>query len=810
MGRTLKVVLAGAAVVLVVVVLVAILGVRLIRKSLPQTEGEISLPILAQPVHVFRDDQGVPHLYAESTVDLYAAAGYVAAQDRLWQMDLTRRAVNGTLSEIFGETTLPTDRFLRVWGLRRIAEKISSQLSAESKSALTAYTTGVNEFMRSHDNALPVEFSMLGYKPAPWRIEDSIGYIRLMGFRLCFSWHFEAALGRAVEQRGLPGALDLFPAVLENTPIIVSDAAAMPWNGQASNAFASLEDFVSDGRAAREFLGFPGAIPGSNSWVVSGSRSKSGKPILANDPHLGLTLPSIWYEMHLVAPGVDVAGVTLAGAPGVVIGHNRAIAWGLTNGMVDDLDFYVERLNPENPEQYFYDGAWRNLETEIETIPIKGGGAETLTIRYTHRGPIVNNVHPVYEKDSTAISMAWTGARVSDELRALLEINRAGRWKDFDNALRYFAVPCQNFVYADSAGNIGYRTGGAIPIRADGKGYLPYAGWEKSGDWIGDIPFDEMPHALNPPSGFVATANNQIVNSSYKYYLSNGWEPSSRIERITELLQAQERHDPASFQRMQTDVLAPHSRRMAPVLLGYLASVELNPMEKNAVQLLRDWDGTEESMSVPATIYNVWFVKFLEMALRDEFSSAAYESYLEWSTLGIRTGEYLLLHPESVLIDDRSTPAVEAASDIVLAAFRESLKYLQETSGPNLGDWQWGRYHTLTISHALGKQKPLDYLFNAGPFAIGGSANTVWKAEYRLTKPYHADVGPSMRQIVDLATPHKSWTVIPGGQSGQRFSEHYKDQIEMWRNGSYREASMNKAQIERTAAQHAVLVPRKE
>jgi penicillin amidase len=801
MSRTLKVVVGSSIAVLSVAMVIAVLGFRLVRKSLPENDGEISLPILSKPVHVFRDKYVVPHLYAESSVDLYAAAGYVAAQDRLWQMDLTRRAVHGTLSEIFGKTTLPSDRFLRTWGLRRIAEKIAPRLSPESKSALAAYAAGVNEFIRTHENALPVEFSILGYKPAPWRMEDSIGYIRLMGFKLCFSWYFEAALGRAVERLGLPAGLELFPAVLENTPVIVAES--LPKISWASR----LDAFLADGLATLEFLGFPGAVPGSNSWAVSGSRSVSGRSMLANDPHLELTLPSIWYEMHLAAPDIEVAGMTLAGVPGVVIGHNRAIAWGLTNGTADDLDFYFERLNPENPDQYFYDGAWRNLETEIETIPVKGDNPETFVIRRTHHGPIISAVHPVYEKDSIAVSMAWTGARLSDDLRAFQQINRAGNWEEFEHALRHFAVPCQNFVYADTAGNIGYRAGGVIPIRRDGRGYLPYAGWENTGEWIGEIPFDEMPHALNPPAGYVATANNQMTSSAYKYYISNGWEPTSRIERITELLQAQSRHDVASFQRMQTDLLSSHARRMLPLLLAHLSSVELNAEEKNVVQLMRDWDGAEEVMSLPAAVYNVWFLKFLEKALRDDLPPADYESYMQWSMLGIRAGEHLLLHPQSAVIDDRATPGVESVAEIVVAAFRETMRYLQETLGPTIGDWQWGRLHALTISHALGKQKPLDYLFNAGPFPIGGSANTIWKAEYRLTKPYHADVGPSMRQIVDLAKPERSWVIVAGGQSGQPFSAHYRDQIELWRDGKYRVASMRRAEIERTAIAHLALLP---
>ena len=801
MSRTLKAVSGGAVFLLLVAIVVVVLGVRLVRKSLPQTDGEISLPMLSKPVQVFRDNDGVPHLFAENSGDLYAAAGYVAAQDRLWQMDLTRRAVHGTLSEIFGETTLPTDRFLRVWGFRRSAGKIAAQLSTESKAALEAYAAGINEFIRTHENALPVEFSMLRYKPAPWRIEDSIGYVRLMGFKLCFSWYFEPALGRAAEQLGMSAALDLFPAVLENTPIIVSESAPLPGWG------SRLDNFLADGMATREFLGLAGAVPGSNSWAVSGGRSVSGKPLLANDPHLELTLPSIWYEMHLVAPDVDVTGVTLAGVPGVVIGHNRAIAWGLTNGMADDLDFYVERLNPDNLEQYFYDGAWRNIETEIETIPVKGGDPQNFIIRYTHHGPIINNVHSAYERDSVAVSMAWTGARVSDDFKAFWQINHAGNWNEFEKALRHYVAPCQNFVYADTAGNIGYRAGGAIPIRRDGKGYLPYAGWETSGDWIGDIPFEEMPHAFNPPEGFVATANNQITNSNYKYYISNAWEPTSRIERITELLRARSRHDVASFHRMQTDVLAPHSRRMLPAMLSHLSSIVLNKTEQDIVRLLRDWDGTEEAVSLPAAVYNVWFVKFLEKALQDDLPPTSYESYMQWSTLGIRAGEHLLMNPASALIDDRSTAATETAGEIVVAAWRDAMKYLQETMGANISDWQWGSFHTLTIAHPLGKQKPLDYLFSAGPYPIGGSANTVWKAEYRLTQPYHADVGPSMRQIVDMKSPEKSWFVIPGGQSGQPFSQHYQDQIELWRHGQYRVVNMNRAAVEKAAVGHLVLLP---
>lgn len=815
MSGRLKAVVGGFSFLLMIIAAIAVLGMRLVKKSLPQTDGEIALSVLARAVHVYRDAYGVPHIFAESAADLYAAAGYVAAQDRLWQMDLTRRAIHGTLSEIFGETTLPSDRFLRTWGFRRIAEKIATQISAESKAALAGYAAGVNEFIRTHENALPVEFSLLRYKPAPWRIEDSIGYVRLMGFKLCFSWYAEAALGRAAEQLGMQSLSELFPAVLENTPVIVAQDAVsdgvtgrglyhVPW---PSGGLSRLDTFVADGLATRALLGLAGAVAGSNCWVVAGSRSASGKPLLANDPHLELTLPSLWYEVHLVAPGIDVTGVTLAGLPGVIIGHNRAIAWGLTNGMVDDIDFYVERLNPDNPDECYYDGGWRAIETETETIPVKGAAPENLVLRYTHRGPIISQVHPVYQKDSIAVSMAWTGFRVSDDIRAILEINRASNWTEFENAVRHFAVPSQNFLYADTTGNIAYRAGGIVPIRRDGKGFLPYAGWERNGDWIGEIPFAEMPHVLNPAAGYIATANNQMVDRHYKYYISNAWEPTSRVERITELLQARPRHDVASFQRMQTDLVSAHARRMLPALLAHLSSAELNETEKDVVQLLRDWDGTEDAMSIAGAVYNVWFVKFLERTLRDDLSEEIWTNYLDWSALGIRAGEYLLAHSGAGLLDDRSTSTAESAREIVLAAFRDALDYLRETIGSSIGDWQWGSLHTLTIRHTLGRQKPLNYLLNAGPFPQGGSANTIWKAEFPLTESYRAEVGPSMRQVVDMATPEKSWFVIAGGQSGQPFGRHYQDQIDLWRQGKYRQVLMARSEIEKTSVERLVLLP---
>ncbi|MDZ7292295.1 MAG: penicillin acylase family protein [candidate division KSB1 bacterium] len=813
MSRSLRIVLGISVILLVIFGAVIVLGMRLVKKSLPQLRGEHKLSVLSQPVTVYRDQYGVPHIFAQNEEDLWRTAGYITAQDRLWQMDLTRRAVRGTLSEVFGEVTLPDDKFLRVWGFHRIARRIAENLSPPSRQMLQAYAEGVNAFIAENHQRLPLEFSILRYKPEPWRIEDSIGYIRLMGFKLNFAWFFEPVLGKVADKYGLPMALEIFPAVLENTPSIIPE---MP------RRFASsLDDFLQLAIHTRSRLGLPVAGLGSNSWAVRGARTTTGKPILANDPHLGLTLPSIWYEMHLVAgaPGketIDVAGVTFPGLPGVVLGHNRVIAWGFTNGMVDDLDFYLEKINPASPDEYWTGSGWKKMEVLEEYIPIKGRDPELFKIYLTVHGPVVNSISDVVRNDSLAVSFRWTGFEPTEDVAALSLLNRAKSWEDFQQAMQHYAVPNQNVIYADTAGNIGYYSCGRVPIRRDGKGYLPYRGWENAGDWIGMIPFEQMPHVYNPVQNYVATANNLIVGKNYPYYLSNAWEPSSRIERITELITNLNPSSVQSVVKMQNDVVSMHARRMLPVLLNLLdratsdssnASTRSSEEENNARLLISNWDGIETPDSVPAVLFEIWSYEFLLATMKDELGDTLFKSYAAWSTLAIRALEYLAQHPESSWFDNRNTPEVETAPEIALVSYRRALQFLRERLGDILGDWQWGKIHQLTLAHPLGKQRPLDQIFNADPFPCGGSAATINKGEYLLSDPFAVSVGPSVRIIVDLAHPDAAWFVIPGGQSGQPFSEHYKDQIELWRQGKYRKVSMRRDEVAATSKNTLILQP---
>jgi len=814
MPKSLRIVLGVAIILTVVLSAVAVFGTRLLKKSLPQTNGEKSLAILSQSVSVYRDEYGVPHIFALNDDDLWRAAGYVAAQDRLWQMDFTRRAVRGTLSEIFGEATLEQDKFLRTWGFHRIARRLAENLARPSRRMLETYTEGINAFIDENTSRLPIEFSILQYKPEPWKIEDSIGFIRLMAFRLNFAWFFEPVLGKVADRYGLPMAMEIFPAVLENSPSIVAE---MP-----RGIGARIDDFLRHALQTRVELGMPPAVLGSNSWAVSGGRTGSGKPLLANDPHLGLTLPSVWYEMHLVAGSeLEVAGVTLPGWPGVVLGHNRDIAWGFTHGMVDDLDFYLEKINPANPEEYWRDGIWKKVEVIEEYIPVKGRQQPVLfKIRSTAHGPMVNDIHEATQNDSFAVTFRWTGFEVTDEARATQLLNRAKSWNEFLQAMRYFQVPNQNVIYADVSGNIGYYSCGLVPIRRDGKGYLPYRGWENNGDWIGMIPFEQMPQAYNPPQNFVATANNLIVGKNFPYYLSNAWEPTGRIERITELIEQNDQINIKTFQQMQNDVVSVHAQRTLPLLLKLLDeavapdsaggdSITLSEEEKNARLLLSTWDGNETPESVPAALFQVWAKEFLLATIKDEMGDTLFKAYSAWSSLAIRALEYFAQHPESAWFDNIATPNMETAPEIALMSYRQMLQFLQAQFGIIMGDWQWGKIHQLTLQHPLGKQQPLDQIFNTGPFAVGGSADTINKGEYLLTEPYAVEAGPSVRRIVDLANPELSWSIMPGGQSGQAFSPHHHDQVNLWLHGKYREVSMQREAIAASSKNTLVLQPKR-
>ncbi|HET7658566.1 MAG TPA: penicillin acylase family protein, partial [Bacillales bacterium] len=498
-------------------------GYWTLQKKLPVTAGTLDVPGLSEKVEIYRDAEGVPHIEAKNEHDLFLAQGFVTAQARLFQMDLSRRQASGTLSEIVGDATVSQDKFFRTLGLRRWAKKSFTSYSNHGQDVLQWYADGVNAFINSAEKngKLPVGFRLLGYKPKPWTPVDSLTIGKYMAFDLGGHWEGQAFRYYLLEQFPKEKAMALFPAYPENAPTIVQTVMKNPINIEKS--FAEAVPVL------------PNPFNGSNNWVVSGKKTASGKPYLANDPHLGLATPSIWYETHLKAPGLDVSGVIFAGVPGIIIGHNQSIAWGVTNVGPDVQDLYIEKRNPANPNEFLYDGKWYKAKVIHEAIHVKDGKTIPFKVTVTRHGPIVSEFAHDSHPD-TALAMKWTALQPTTELEAVLKFMKAKNWQQFKKALTYFQAPAQNFVFASEDGTIAYRANGLIPIRKNGNSLLPVPGWTDKYEWTGYIPWDKLPTVVNPPEGFISTANNKVTPDGYPYHISNIWEEPFRAERIRQVL----------------------------------------------------------------------------------------------------------------------------------------------------------------------------------------------------------------------------------------------------------------------------------
>ncbi|MFQ5636808.1 MAG: penicillin acylase family protein [bacterium] len=766
------------------------------------THGKIHLDILQEEVQVFRDEHGVPHIFAGNESDLFKAVGYVTAQDRLWQMDLNRRIASGRLAEIFGEAAVENDKYVRYWGFHRLAQQIADSLSTPSRFALEAYSDGVNAFIADNSDRLPLEFSLLGYSPEPWKPEDTIAFSRFMAWKLSFSWYVDIVLHQLVQKVGERKAREVFPDYPKSGPVIVAESPSLFWNG--------VQGFAKNGLAMREFLNIYSAQLGSNSWVVSGKKSLSGKPLLANDPHLEITAPSVWYEMHLSGGDINSAGVVLPGTPAPMIGHNENIAWGLTNGMTDDVDFFLEKINPDNKNQYSNGREWVDFDVVEETILVKDANPVTFKISISRNGPIISDVHPYLEDQPEVITFRWTGHRFSDEFLTVLKLQKAQTWDDFTDAIRHFAVPAQNFVFASADGDIGYYLAGRVPIRRNSTGVSVHRGWLQTGQWYRDVPFEKMPHMVNPPENFIVTANNKIVDDRYPYYLTNLWEPPNRAARIRQMLTDRDSLTLDDFKNMQSDVVSLQAKEMLPTLLEHIRT-ELDTtsdMElRTLYDLVKTWDGSETPESVAAAIFNAFFLKLIENTFQDEMGEDLFQGYTRLSNVPSRVISSLFLKKSSSWFDNIETQQIETKHDIIVQSFADAGRMLAELAGDNISNWKWGELHTLTMSHPLGRRKPLDMVFNLGPYSRGGSKMTVNNGEYRLRAPFKAIIGASTRQLVDLSEPHHAYSVITSGQSGHPLSEHYKDQAPLWLEGKVHPMIMDRMEISQTAPQRLLLVP---
>ncbi|MFA7229248.1 MAG: penicillin acylase family protein, partial [Melioribacteraceae bacterium] len=508
----------GSSLIVVVLVLFA-LSYYMLRRSLPDYEDELKVGGINNKIEIYRDEYAIPMIKADNDEDAAFALGYLHAQDRLFQMDIARRAGEGRLSEVLGDETVPVDKMFRTAGLLKNVKSNYYKLNIASRKILEAYSKGVNEYLKQKEGNYPVEFNVLGYDPYQWKPEHSLLIAKLMGWELNISWWTDITFSMLVRKFGDEGARELLPDFPENSPTIIPPGI---------KGIASIKnDLIKVDRQFRKLTGFVGTHIGSNNWVVNGKLSASGKPIIANDPHLAYTAPGRWYFAMIRSKDWNSEGFTIPGLPAVVIGKNKNIAWALTNVMADDADFYVENIDSSN-KKYFFNGSWQTLEIEKDTIHVKKSSPVVYEIRRTHRGPIISDIHPfntLYPAsavNSTQISMRWTGDEFSDEMFAAISINKSRNWDDFKNALRYFTSPGQNFVYGDDQGNIGYICAARLPLRSANSPTLIYDGTTDAYDWKGFVPYEEMPKLFNPAQNYIASANNKTVRD-FKYHISNIW-----------------------------------------------------------------------------------------------------------------------------------------------------------------------------------------------------------------------------------------------------------------------------------------------
>lgn len=751
----------------------------LVTKSFPEYSGSVSVASIREGVTISRDQYGVPHISASNEHDLFFAQGYVHAQDRLWQMDLTRRAGEGRLSEILGPSTVKFDKMLKSVGFKTIAEKLQRQLHPKSAEILNAYTAGVNEFIRTHTGRYPIEFDMLNYVPEEWTPVHSLMIARLMAWELNISWHSDVVLGELVARLGEEKAAMVFPTYPENGPVIAEEKID-------AERMAPLRQFVSVHDQFKEFFGTSGTHIGSNSWAIAPKRSVSGRAMLANDPHLGLSIPAKWYEIHLTGGNVNVAGVSLSGTPMVILGHNPRVAWGFTNVMADDADFYFERTDSLGGDTYLYKNEWKPIEVTDDTVWVKDSAYVPITIRRTHHGPAVNEIYPLDTiVSSDFITMRWTGFEMNDELFALYLVNTAHDWQSFLNSVKYFTVPGQNFVYADIDGNIGFHPGVRLPKRADNNPTVPFRGWTGEHEWLGFIPFEELPSSFNPPEGFIATANNKTASNT-PYHITNLWEPPSRIQRIREMLQSKQLLDVNDCRKIQNDEYSYFAKGMTPYILSAFSAVPMTDQPlATAVDYFRNWNYLLSRNDVPTTIFEVFFQHLNRNIYRDEMGDGLYRQYIVLANIPYRVTPALLNDTGSVWFDDVTTPERETRDEIIRKSLKEAVEELTAALGPSMKEWRWGRIHTLTLKHPFGDIEVLKSIFNVGPFEVGGSGTTVNNGEYHFTRPYEMALGPSMRKIIDFADVNGALSVIPSGQSGQPLHDHYSDQTPLWKNGEY-------------------------
>ena len=798
----------AALAALVLIGAVAAGGTWYLRRALPEYSGQRMVSGLSGPIDIVRDESAVPHIYALSESDAYLGLGYVHAQDRLWQLELNRRLGSGTLAEALGSDALEQDRLFRTLGLRRLAERNLAGLDARTRAALGAYTQGVNAFL-AEDPPLPPELGLLRLELARWSEVDSLVWLEVMGY-----WMSET-VGRELLRLRLSATL---------TPEQLS-AFVAPYPGDPPIQLDGLRELYGSLERPAQVLGalLPGSerSQGSNNWAVAGSHSASGKPLLANDPHLDFSAPSLWYLAHLSAPGLNVIGASLPSLPGIILGRNDHVAWAFTNTESDTQDLFVERLASEDGSSYITPEGPRPFEVRREVIHVRGAADQVLSVRESRHGPILSDVDPEASKLLPAgyvLAFSWVGYAPGDStLQFPVHAATSEDAAQFLSAARSFLTPQQNIVYADDAGRIGFVAAGRVPVRRPDnelRGMAPALGWESRYDWQGFVPFEALPQQLDPRAGSIVTANQKITPPGYGYWLGSEWQPPYRAERIQSLLDAEPRHDLTTFARIQTDARSNSAALLLPALLRALGGdsgaaagaggaepvAARDPLAAELSERLGRWNLV---MSVDASeplVFAAWLRELTRLIYADELGAAFEDTWSERTTfldnvLSDRNGQ-------GHWCDDVTTPTIESCAERCARAFDLAVADLRQRYGDDPDRWSWGRAHRAQSAHVPFGDIPLlgDFFRIAVPSP--GDNQSINVGGYYLAdaqQPFESTLGPTYRALYDLAAPETSRFMLSAGQSGHFLSPHYRDFSERWARGDYAPMRTRRADIEPTS-----------
>lgn len=823
--------LTGLSVTLVVLLICCVyFALRIATRSHPEPFRE-SVAAVADSTQIYRNSFGIPHIIGKSNHDVLFAQGYVHAQDRLWQMDLWRRTGRGRTAEVLGPEAVVVDAFMRSLDIRTIVKQQASKISKTSRELLQAYADGVNAYIEENSEDLPFEFDALDYKPEQWTIEDCLVVGRVLSFELSLAFWSDLTFAQIDYAKGKGAYKRYLPRSNKGPYVLDTSSAAAPReldSARTETAIGSL--YPSEGkntstevtgrllstlRSVREMLGLRGSGYGSNCWAV---RTSSGSSIVANDPHLSVSIPAKWYQIHLSSPNLNVLGLSVPGLPLVLSGRNDHLAWGFTNVMADDVDYIAQRIDASNPDNYYFDakGNRTRFKHTNDTIRVKGSVDTIVSIRSTTVSNVISDYHVsrnpellsgferplatgyiMRERSKTVpmcLSFRWTAQYPSDEILAVYRINTATTTANVTSALSTWGAPALNFTVGTKAGAVANIVAGYIPNRGSIDPHVPAGEGQNSGDWNGVWQLTTLGSLVNPRQGWVGSANNPTSASAP--FIGSLYEPNSRIMRLRELMSVYKDPSVRDIQIMQQDLKSPYAHAMLQKILPVLTkhSKRLSNEQRQALTLLQQWDGTFSAVDKAAAIYATFLQRLLWSTFADELGKPLYYDYVQISNLPLRRIEELVDTPQDTLWDDARTDSREDMSWIVIRAFTEAVNDMRASLGPlqnNVNDaWAWGKIHNITFPHVFGRNPLMRPVMDLGPFEIGGSQTSLNNSEWRIamSDPHNVHlptfVAPSMR-VISAMNDTIQYVVVPGGSSGQPLDRHYSDQMQLWLKGGY-------------------------